>query len=258
MLSKTLLILQNSRSQLRCHSQVIANFEDYYNQHHIQTNAFQKVLLTAGSAAVCLLNPFRADMIACLGETSGVAATQHILEKMKESEEGCRILADQPRINTKTINLNYLQNLPEGTLGKTYYNFLADNKVTPDSRDPVRFVDDIELAYVLQRYREAHDLIHTILQMPTHMLGEVTVKWVEALQFKLPMCIAGGIFGAMRLKPKQRQNYKKFYLPWAIDTGQNAKFLMNVYYEKRWEQPLDEFYKEFNIKPLIIESSKKK
>nr|CAI5848534.1 unnamed protein product [Callosobruchus analis] len=114
MLSKTLLILQNSRSQLRPYSQAIANFEDYYNQHHIATNAFQKVLLTAGSAAVCLINPFRADMIACLGETSGVAATQYILGKMKESEEGSRILADQPRINTKTIDLNYLKNLPEG------------------------------------------------------------------------------------------------------------------------------------------------
>nr|CAH7742861.1 unnamed protein product [Callosobruchus chinensis] len=114
MLSKTLLAFQNSRSQLRCYSHAIANFEDYYNQHHIPTNAFQKALLTAGSAAVCLLNPFRADMIACLGETSGVTATRYILEKMKESEEGCRILADQPRINTKTIDLNYLRNLPEG------------------------------------------------------------------------------------------------------------------------------------------------
>lgn len=36
----------------------------------------------------------------------------------------------------------------------------------------VQFVDDVELAYVVQRYREAHDLVHTILQMPTHMLGK--------------------------------------------------------------------------------------
>ncbi|CAH1973852.1 unnamed protein product [Acanthoscelides obtectus] len=254
-LFNTVRVLQSSRLQLllRCYSQTVSNFEEYYQHHHIPTNSFQKILLTAGSAAVSLLNPFRADMIACLGETSGVTASRYILEKMKESEEGSRILADQPRINTNTIDLSYLRNLPEGTLGKTYFNFLVTNKVTPDSRDPVRFVDDIELAYVLQRYREAHDLIHTVLQMPTNMLGEVTVKWVEALQFKLPMCVAGGIFGAIRLKPKQRQNYVKYYLPWAIDTGQNAKFLMNVYYEERWEQSLDEFHNEYNIKPLIIE-----
>ena len=35
----------------------------------------------------------------------------------------------------------------------------------------MQFVDDPELAYVMQRYREAHDLVHTILGMPTNMLG---------------------------------------------------------------------------------------
>jgi len=43
--------------------------------------------------------------------------------------------------------------------------------VTPDSRSQVQFVDDVELAYVVQRYREVHDLFHTLLGMPTNMLG---------------------------------------------------------------------------------------
>lgn len=37
----------------------------------------------------------------------------------------------------------------------------------------VRFVDDPELAYVIQRYREIHDLVHTILDMPINMLGKL-------------------------------------------------------------------------------------
>lgn len=74
--------------------------------------------------------------------------------------------------------------------------------MSPDGRDPVRFIDDIHLAYAIQRYRDVHDLTHTLLGMPTHMLGEVTVKWVEAIQTKLPMCIGGALFGAVRLRPK--------------------------------------------------------
>lgn len=54
----------------------------------------------------------------------------------------------------------------------------------------------------MQRYREVHDIYHSALSMPTHMLGEVTIKWVEAMQTNLPMCITGGIFGAMRLRPR--------------------------------------------------------
>lgn len=43
--------------------------------------------------------------------------------------------------------------------------------MTPDSRSQVQFVDDVELAYVVQRYREVHDLVHAVLGMPTNMLG---------------------------------------------------------------------------------------
>lgn len=50
-------------------------------------------------------------------------------------------------------------------------------KVTPDTRAEVKFVDDEELAYVMQRYREVHDLIHTVLGMPTNMLGEWDFTW---------------------------------------------------------------------------------
>ena len=45
-------------------------------------------------------------------------------------------------------------------------------RVSPDTRVSARFVDDEELAYVIQRYREVHDLMHTLLGMPTNMLGE--------------------------------------------------------------------------------------
>lgn len=32
--------------------------------------------------------------------------------------------------------------------------------------------------------------------------GEVTVKWVEAIQTKLPMCVGGALFGSIRLSKK--------------------------------------------------------
>lgn len=72
--------------------------------------------------------------------------------------------------------------------------------MTPNTRPPVKFVNDLELAYIMQRYREVHDIFHAVLLMPTTMLGEVTVKWIEGLQLKLPMCLAGGVIGASRLR----------------------------------------------------------
>lgn len=113
-------------------------------------------------------------------------------------------------------------------------------------------MDDPQLAYVMTRYRETHDLVHTILGLPTNMLGEVAVKWVEAINCGLPMCYGGAVFGAMRLRPKQRQLYKSYYLPWAIKMGRDIKPLLPIYWEKRWKQNIDELRQELNIKVLEI------
>ncbi|PSN44556.1 Ubiquinone biosynthesis protein COQ4 [Blattella germanica] len=229
-----------------------AKFEEDYLASHIQTTSFQKLLLATGSAVVSILDPMRADMIAVMGETAGDAAIKHILQKMQNDKEGEEILRNRPRINSSTVDLERLRKLPDGTLGRWYISFLDKNKVTPDSRLTVQFVDDIELAYVMQRYREVHDLIHTILDMPTNMLGEVTVKWIEAIQTRLPMCVGGALFGPLRLYPKQREKYVKYYLPWAIQTGTNSKFLLNVFFERRWEQPIEELHRELNIRLLEV------
>ncbi|CAD0195575.1 unnamed protein product [Chrysodeixis includens] len=228
-----------------------SNFFEEMKKNFIATNTFQKTLLTCGSAAIALLNPHRGDMIACLGEVTGESAIKYMKSKMMESQEGADILREKPRINTSTVCFKTLSQMPENTLGRVYADFMKDNNITADSRLPVQFIEDPELAYVMQRYREVHDLVHATLFMSTNMLGEVTVKWVEGIQTRLPMCISGGIWGAGRLKPKHRQMYLKYYLPWAISTGNNAKFMQGIYYEKRWDQDIDDFHKEMNIVRLV-------
>jgi len=211
---------------------------------HIPTTGLQKLILAGGSAVTSLADPWRADMVAVNGEVTGVAALRYMHTRMSRSEEGQRVLALQPRI-TSSI-LPDLAQLPPSSLGHHYQSFLSRYNITPDSRSPVTFVDDLELAYVMTRYRETHDLTHCILDMPTTMVGEVLVKWVEALQLGLPMCVGGAIFGPLRFKQKQREQYRKL-LPWALHTGNTAKFLLSIHYENRWEQDLVDFRKEFNI-----------
>ena len=210
-------------------------------------NPFQQSLLSMGAAVTALVDPHRHDMVATLGETTGHRALLNIHRQMKEDEEGRQILKERPRINSSTLDLPALKLLPEGTLGWSYIKFLEHNQVTPDSRRAVEFVVDEELRYVMQRYREVHDLFHTVLGMPTNMLGEVAVKWVEALQTGLPMCAGAALFGPVRFKTKQRSQYVSQYLPWALRVGRESRPLMNVYYEKRWHQPVTDIQKELNI-----------
>ncbi|XP_035684538.1 ubiquinone biosynthesis protein COQ4 homolog, mitochondrial-like [Branchiostoma floridae] len=216
-------------------------------REHQPTSLFQKALLTVGSAAVAITNPHRHDMIAVLGETTGYYALIRIRDQMKADPVGQQILSERPRINTRTIDLEELRALPEGTFGKEYVNWLDRNDVTPDSRAPVKFVDDEELAYVIRRYREIHDLFHTLLGMPTNMLGECTVKMFEAVHTGLPMCAMGAVFGPIRLSSKQRWKLRNYYFPWAVKAGYSAKCLMNVYLERRFHEPLEELKADLNI-----------
>ena len=212
--------------------------------HHIPTSPIQKIILGAGSAVTALSDPWRADMVAVNGEVTGLPALQYMHSKMKDSQEGSRILSDQPRITSSL--LPSLARLPPNTLGYQYAIFMERNNISPDTRTEVTFVDDPVLAYVMTRYRETHDLTHCVLGMDTNMVGEVLVKWVEALQFRLPMCVGGAIFGPLRFKSAQRQKYQQL-LPWAVQTGNTASFLLNCYYEERWGQDMEQFRGEVGI-----------
>lgn len=151
-----------------------ASFLEEMQKNFIPTNFFQKTLLTCGAAAVSLLNPHRGDMIACLGEVTGEVALKYMKEKMLSTPEGVEILKEMPRVNSETVSFQRLSQLPENTVGRVYVDFMRDNNITADSRLPVQFIAEPDLAYVMQRYREVHDLVHATLFMRTTMLGEVS------------------------------------------------------------------------------------
>uniref|UniRef100_A0A1I8F719 Ubiquinone biosynthesis protein COQ4 homolog, mitochondrial n=1 Tax=Macrostomum lignano TaxID=282301 RepID=A0A1I8F719_9PLAT len=142
-----------------------------------------------------------------------------------------------------SIDLEALRRLPEGSLGRAYADFLDRYGYSPDHRRTVCFVDDPELAYVMQRYREIHDLNHVLAGT------EVVVKWFEAFQTGLPMCVTGAFLGSLRLRPKQTRRYLQEggYLAYALRTGSDADLTINYYFERNWHQPLAEVRQQLRI-----------
>ena len=79
------------------------------------------------------------------------------------------------------------------------------------------------------------------------ILGEVTVKWFEGIQYGLPMCVLGAFFGPLRLGPRHTAKYLHLTLPWVVRIARQSRLLMNVYFEKHWHKSLTEFRRELNI-----------
>lgn len=216
-------------------------------EDHIPLTNLQKSLLAVGSAFTAIIDPYRHDLVADFGETTGHSALKYMISKMRSSEEGRRVLNEKPRLRSDVVDYERLRSLPDNTFGYRYAKFYEDNKVSPDTRKIVQFVDDAELAYVMQRYRELHDIVHTILEQPTTIRGEVIVKAFEGVQTRLPLCVLGGLVGPVRLSFGDQLEYLRKDLPWAVRSAQKAEFLMNVFFEQRFEQDIQDLRRELNI-----------
>uniref|UniRef100_A0A8C2ZEM2 Coenzyme Q4 homolog (S. cerevisiae) n=1 Tax=Cyclopterus lumpus TaxID=8103 RepID=A0A8C2ZEM2_CYCLU len=118
---------------------------------HIHTTPFQKALLAVGSGVAALQNPYRHDMVAVLGGDNRTPSVNKYQDKMRNDPEGYTILTESHLIMYDLLLQRKMASLPDGSLGREYLRFLEENV-------SVRFVDDEELAYVMQRYREVHDI----------------------------------------------------------------------------------------------------
>lgn len=112
-------------------------------------------------------------------------------------------------------------------------------RFSPDARDTVCFVDDPDLAFVMQRYREVHDFMHALTGLQPSVVDELTLKWYEMAQTGLPMCALAAFVGPARLPPSQLRFLATQGIPWAAKHGATTPFYLNTYFERRFGDSAD-------------------
>ena len=153
-----------------------------------------------------------------------------------------------------------LRNLKRGTLGREWVEWCERGDVTPDTRAPVssaleveltpqvQFIDSPTLAYTMLRYRQTHDLYHTLFSLPPTLVHELSLKVLEWSNMSLPVAALSSTVGPFRLSAKRRDLWIRDWVPWALQTGAEGRSLVGVYWEKRWEQGLGELRQELGVK----------
>lgn len=137
---------------------------------HVPITPLSRLLLATGSAITSLVHPARhgpsllsssppshppltnipsLDMIAVLSETTAGPFLPRLRDRMLESRSGRNLLRERPRITEKSVDLVRLEGMREGSLGREYVEWLRRNRVTPDTRDPVRSCSALCLLYQL-------------------------------------------------------------------------------------------------------------
>ena len=231
---------------------------------HVPLNAFERGTLAVGSAVMSLWNPRRGGMpivsdphqcmliiceelIAALGETTATPLFIYRLrDAMLSSPTGRRILRERPRITSKTMPVAKLRALPENSLGRAYVSWLDREGVSPDTRSSVKYIDNEECAYVMQRYRDSHDFYHALTGLPVFIEGEVALKAFEFANTLLPMT-GLSLFAITRMMPSERTRFWDTYLPWAVHNGLKSKDMINVYWEEELGRDVDDFRYELGI-----------
>jgi ubiquinone biosynthesis protein COQ4 len=235
--------LQSLREAL---SGLITPPESNYGSH-VPLSQLQKGALGILASLGAFTDPRRGDLVAVVGETTGVPALRAIRDRMLRTPEGRELLADRPRITDATVAPCW--DLPVETFGGAYAQFMGVRGFKADDRPTVRFVDDPELAWVVVRAREVHDFWHVLFNCHTNVFGETALKAVEFVQTGLPMTAMAVAAGEYRMKPEDRAQMNKIFLPWAMRAGAQAADLMTIYYERHFDENLEELRKKWRIQP---------
>lgn len=213
-------------------------------------SGFGRAALAVGSAVVALANPARADMVAVAGDLTGGPALRALRKRVMKTASGREMveaLAPARFPTGGTEALVAMRELGDGTLGREYARFMDSRSFVPEDRPAVRFVDDPRDAWVLQRYRDVHDLWHVLTEMPTSVLGELGQKWFEAAHTGLPVAVLSAVVGPARLSSEQRMVLFRDVVPWAVSCGRNANDLLAIRYEERLTCNVEDLRREWKI-----------
>lgn len=215
---------------------------------HVRLHPVERLALFIGSGIGAYFHPQKPEYIVSLGESTAFdCVLKRLRRHMLDSKSGREILKDRPRMTSTSLDLEKLAKFPPDTLGYVYVKWLEKEGVSPDTRTPVRYIDDEELAFVMQRYRECHDFYHAITGLPIVREGEIAVKLFEYMNLGIPMAGLGSLLAPIPISSKQRKRLLSVYYPWALRVGSGCKPLISVYWEKLLDKNIDELRNELGV-----------
>lgn len=112
----------------------------------------------------------------------------------------------------------------------------------------MHYIDSPSLAYVMLRYRQTHDLYHTLFSLPPTLPHELSLKVLELSNMSLPVAGLSSLFGPLRLSAARRDAWIRDWVAWALRQGAEGRTLAGVYWEKRWEQGVGELRRELGVR----------
>jgi len=185
-------------------------------------------------------------------EITGRPRFRRIQAELEATADGRRLLADRPELSSDTVDFAHLRRLPATALGGAYARHLDDNGITADYQAAAtRHVDDPDMAYLMRRFRQTHDVWHALLGVGITGHEEVLVHYFSWGQLRLPVSALIMVFGTLKhfVLERRWQALRHSALA-AYRAGRDAAPLLGVRWEDLWEEPLERVRATYRIRPL--------
>ena len=114
----------------------------------------QRYKLILKNSVESVNDPENGEHISQLGDLTNLNNLAWIKNKIQQTEEGRLILLEKPRITEETVDFKNLKNYKKDSLGFLYYQYMSRNNFSPNERPIAKYIPDLELSYICQRYKE--------------------------------------------------------------------------------------------------------
>ncbi len=175
--------------------------------------------------------------------------------RFRQTETGRAVLGEHRRLLDRLSDRASLAGLPAGTLGRTYYDFMASENLSAEGlveasrirRPPAN--DDVTL--FRERNREMHDLLHVVTGYGRDPLGEACLVAFSYAQTGLKGFAVIAAFAARRIarhrpgQPVRRAVFEGYR------HGRSAGWLPGTDWEALLAQPVEAIRAQFAVKPPV-------
>jgi ubiquinone biosynthesis protein COQ4 len=185
-------------------------------------------------------------------EITGRPRYRALLAEFARSAEGQRLLAERPELCSQQVDYQALRALPETTFGGAYVRHLDRNGITADYQAAAtRHVDDPDMAYLMRRFRQTHDVWHALLGLGIAGHEEVIIHYFSYGQLRLPVSAMVMLFGTLKhIVLERRWGTLRHAALEAYRAGRDAAPLLPVYWEDYWADELEDVRAAYRVKPL--------
>lgn len=167
------------------------------------------------------------------------------------SEDGRALWRDRPEMRPGRLDYAELSRLPEGTLGGAYGRWqqvmgLDANPQFDDASD----LRDADVAYLVRRYWQSHDVWHVVLGLGREPYEEVLLHAFCWSQLRLASSSLIVLFGVPKhFVLEGRWRALGSSLRHYLTQGRRASALLPVYWERMWTEPLQIVRRRLGVSP---------